>query len=98
MAWFITYLLKSLVILGIIGVAFYFLLDSIMIATILNLNFCLFLFAAVSETFLISTFFNDPQLAGEFGSFFLTIASMCYFLVFLLDNSWIAYSIIMFFP
>ncbi|CAD8203490.1 unnamed protein product [Paramecium pentaurelia] len=78
MAWFITYIIKSLIIGSLILIT---LLYKMNFQQSLEIVFCfmLFILAQVGQTLLLSTFFSNSQLAGEFGSFFQTILSTFYF-------------------
>ncbi|CAK66172.1 unnamed protein product (macronuclear) [Paramecium tetraurelia] len=77
-AWFITYIIKSVIIGLMIPLT---LLYKMNFQQSLEIVFCfmLFILAQVGQTLLLSTFFSNSQLAGEFGSFFQTILSTFYF-------------------
>lgn len=47
----------------------------------ISFNFVLYLIASVHQTFAISTLFSDPKLAGEIGTFILTLTPLLYYYV-----------------
>lgn len=67
-AWFLTYVIKSLIIGVIILLA---LLYKMNFTSIIEITVCFILFIAaqVGQTLFLSSFFSNSQLAGEFGSF-----------------------------
>ncbi|CAD8123171.1 unnamed protein product [Paramecium sonneborni] len=77
-AWFITYIIKSVIIGSLILLTILYKLEFKASLEVL-LCFMLFIMAQIGQTLLLSTFFSNSQLAGEFGSFFQTILSTFYF-------------------
>ncbi|CAD8075717.1 unnamed protein product [Paramecium primaurelia] len=77
-AWFITYIIKSILIGSFILITLLYKLNFQQSFQMI-VCFMLFIFAQVGQTLLLSTFFSNSQLAGEFGSFFQTILSTFYF-------------------
>ena len=50
--------------------------------------FTIYLIASVHQTFMMTSFFNNPKLAGEIGTFVLSLTSLFYFLLtFKLDGT-----------
>ncbi|KAL4460035.1 hypothetical protein ABPG74_003561 [Tetrahymena malaccensis] len=47
----------------------------------ISLNFCIYLIASVHQTFAISTVFSSPKLAGEIGTFILTLTPLLYYYI-----------------
>ncbi|CAD8121510.1 unnamed protein product [Paramecium sonneborni] len=77
-AWFLTYIIKSIIIGSMILITILYKMEFQASFDVI-LCFMLFIMAQVGQTLLLSTFFSNSQLAGEFGSFFQTILSTFYF-------------------
>lgn len=88
LGWLATYYFKSLIVIFItLGALLMSKLGEDSDLFNISICFILFQFAATNQTFALSTFFNNPKLAGQIGTFIMTVASLLYFGVFFQSDS-----------